>query len=160
MNLCGIAYPDLDWPDVGDGTCCYGAAMGGPRECSCWRPVHDLEQATPRTELDAGVMPKMCGDCAYKPGSPERRDDPDVVASSAQLEQLVDQAVSFWCHNGLARLTHFIHPPTGTIFTPAGTESAFQPPIIDGRPYKADGTPGDYCAGWSARMLHRHCRTA
>lgn len=153
ITYCGKFLPDLPFPGVGEGACCFMAAALGPRECTCWEPVHDLAQADPRTTLDASPMPGMCGDCAYKPGSPERRDDPDVVASSAQLEQLVATGTPFWCHNGLRRLTHYIHPPTGTVYVPDGTESAYLPPIIDGRPYKADGSPADYCAGWTARFL-------
>lgn len=45
---------------------------------------------------------------------------------------------------------HWRHP-SGAM-TP-GSPMNYQPPIVDGTPYKADGTPGDLCAGWVALRL-------
>lgn len=154
MNVCGEYLPDLPWPDVTNGIpCCEGNAYRGPASCTCWQAAYDLEQTAPRTEADAGVMPKMCTDCAYRPGSPERQNDPTVVASARLLDDAVTAGIPFWCHNGLRRITHYVHP-IGAIYVPEiDLASAFTPPIIDGRPYKADGSPADYCAGWTARRL-------
>lgn len=152
--VCGDFLPDFDWPDAGEGGCCEGAAYRGPRHCTCWEPVYSYDQADPRTELPADVMPAMCADCAYRPGSPERNNDESVVCNAELLNALVENGGSFWCHNGLRKVVAYVHPTTGIRFMPNDRlDQAYQPPIIGGRPYKADGTPADLCAGWAARRL-------
>lgn len=143
-----------DWPDIGNGEvpCCIAAAMDGPGYCTCWKPVFDVEQQPPRTDLTPGVQPKMCADCAYRPNSPERSGDPDAVADAEGLRVLVDSGSPFWCHQGMRRPTHWVHPSGAT--APASALN-YQPPIVGTTPYKADGTPGDLCGGWAALRLKK-----
>lgn len=127
--------PDPDAP------CCYGSAEG--EGCTCWtavvEPVPVLEvQEGPH--LVAGVM---CGDCAYRPGSPERQeqggDPPDY-----SLRQ------RFYCHTGMPLAVAYEHPQVpGPI--PCPTTDDFRPLIRDGQPWQADGRPAVLCAGWAAR---------
>jgi hypothetical protein len=161
IRYCGKFLPDFNWPDAGKGACCAGAADVGRIGCTCWEPVYDPPAQAPiRREQDATVMPRMCADCAYKPGSLERRDDPNVVASAQLLDDIVITGTPFWCHNGLPRITHYVHPATGVEYHPDVDLTSAYKPVIDEnhRPYKADGSPADYCAGWSARMLRHNER--
>jgi hypothetical protein len=145
-----------DWPDAGQGACCMGAAVNGPNACTCWVPVFELEQDPPRVALPpAGVRPGgMCGDCAYRPNSPERQGDPDHLADADELDRIVWQGQRFFCHDGMNRPTHYVHEPTG--ITHAGHPANYCPPIVDGQPYRADGQPGFTCAGWDARYRALH----
>lgn len=146
---------DANLPDAGGGMCCYGAAVYGPERCTCWEPEYDLEQADPDPTamalLAAGVQPstrsRMCGDCAYRPGSPEKRGAPDHDGDPDALEEFA--AVSrFWCHQGMRRPVRLRHP-SGTAVD--GHPAAYAPPVVDAVPYRADGSPGELCAGWAAR---------
>lgn len=141
------------WPDVGNGEnpCCYGSALDGPGGCTCWQPVFDVEQAEPRTDLPSGAQESKCADCAYRPGSPERSGDPHVTADAEQLRALAETGARFWCHQGMRRPTLWRHPSGATV---PGLGADYRPPIVEGVPYKADGTPGDLCAGWMALRLH------
>ncbi|WP_116044020.1 hypothetical protein [Amycolatopsis palatopharyngis] len=112
--------------------------------------MFDLEQQPPRTDLEPDVQAGMCPDCAYRPNSPERRGVADAATDEQALLALVESGSVFWCHRGMRRPTHWQHPFGAT--TPASPLN-YQPPIHDGRPYKADGTPGDLCAGWTALRL-------
>lgn len=147
-HICGDLGPG-NWPEVGnlETSCCYQSAMEGPAHCSCWKPVFDVDQQPPRTELEPSSRPTMCHDCAYRPRSPERSGDPDAALDAAKLQELVDEGVPFWCHDGMRIPTHWVHP-SGAI-APA-SDLNYQPPIVGGTPYKADGTPGDKCGGWAA----------
>jgi hypothetical protein len=42
------------------------------------------------------------------------------------------------------------HPVIGRIELPG---VSYDPPQIDGIPYKANGQPGERCAGWAARRV-------
>lgn len=145
--------PD-DIPSAGEGVCCWGAMLDR-RLCSCWEVVYDLEQAQPRQQvvdwLAAGIEPntrrRMCNDCAYRPGSPERQDEPTHQGDAAELERIARES-RFWCHQGMRRPVLYRHP-SGVEWP--GHPAAYSPPIVDAVPYKADGTPGDLCAGWAAR---------
>lgn len=141
-----------NWPDIGnaEAPCCFASAEFGHGSCTCWEPVFDLEQQPPQTGLEPGVQPKMCHDCAYRPKSPERSGNPDAAADEAGLHALVDAGRVFWCHQGMRRPTHWIHPSGAT--APA-SDLNYQPPIVGSTPYKADGTPGDICGGWAALRL-------
>ncbi|HEV8653159.1 MAG TPA: hypothetical protein VG276_28135 [Actinomycetes bacterium] len=157
MNLCGLSQPSQPkLPDAGQGTCCYGAACMGPERCTCWEPVFEVEQTPPDSQtvtlLAAGVQPvtrqRPCDDCAYRPDSPERRGDPNVAGDQELLEQIVQRGERFWCHQGIRRPIAWRHPAGVQI---PGSPVNYQPPIIDGVPYRADGTPAEVCAGWAAR---------
>lgn len=136
--------------------CCTGSAQRGLGGCTCWEPVYDLDQTQPDPQaialLDAGVEPVarklMCGDCAYRPGSPERTGDDRYVGSAEHLEDLA-LAGRFWCHSGMRQPIAWRHPSGVQI--PDRHDGNYDPPIVDSVPYKADGTPGDLCGGWDAR---------
>lgn len=130
--------------------CCYGSANAENR-CTCWEPVYDLEQQPLHNDgalpVEISTRAKCCGDCAYRNGSPERSDE--------RAELLLDVAHSggrreFWCHQGVRRVIAFKHPDGREL--PAG-DGDYRPPVgPEDRPiiWKADGTPGERCAGWAA----------
>lgn len=138
--------------------CCPGAKDNGPGACTCWIPVYNRNQAEPALEIvvalalgeiEPDVQPRMCGDCAYRPGSPEKTGDSDVHGDAALLEHLADTGQRFYCHDGMRSPRAWRHP--AGIEIPAVGTGDYQPPIIDGIPYRADGRPGLLCAGWAAR---------
>jgi MoaA/NifB/PqqE/SkfB family radical SAM enzyme len=74
------------------------------------------------------------------------------------LDDIITRGDIFWCHQGIRRVVEYRHPDGRVYPVPplaAGVDGAYEPPIIDGRPYKADGTPADVCAGWWARFERR-----
>jgi hypothetical protein len=162
---CSLNAPvEPRFPETGDPGCCEGAAILGPHRCTCWQPVFDLEQAPVDQEtlalLNAGVEPntrrRMCEDnqagdrgCAYRPGSPERNGDPHFQGDAEFLENLAAQDRRFWCHQGMRKITAWRHPSGMEI--PDEPGAAYDPPIVGNVPWKADGTPGELCAGWAAR---------
>jgi hypothetical protein len=149
--ICGTAHQfPTDLPDAGEGACCIGAAVLGPDRCTCWEPVYDLDQQPPRTELRDDVRDSMCADCAYRPDSPERTGDPQAAGDWESLQVLAAGGNPFWCHAGMRRPVAFRHPSGVEI---GGSDLDYAPPIVNGVPYRADGTPGDVCAGWEA--MHR-----
>lgn len=123
--------------------CCYGSCEYGPTGCTCWEPVFDLVQvaAIPAKPVTRRTR---CVDCAFRPDSPER-------ARGDEVEDLPH----FWCHQGIRRPAAFRHPD-GRV-RKVSDSADYQPPIIDGVPYRADGTPADRCAGWAQtqRVLRR-----
>lgn len=144
---CDMLPPDL--PDAGEGGCCYGAAIYGPHRCTCWEPVYDLEQQPVRPG-DMGLRVKMCPDCAFRKNSPERRGDEGYQGDTEFLDGLVMTGEPFACHQGIRRPVAWRHPSGAEI---PGHPAGYAPPLHDGKPYKADGTPADLCAGWAARRL-------
>lgn len=142
----------MDWPETETtGWCCDGSAYRGAGGCLCWEPEYDLEQAAV-LDLDAVTTGRsqMCHDCAYRPGSPERLGDPAAMGTQETLEALVADAEPFWCHENMRRPVRWRHPSGATV---PGSAMDYRPPIVDGRPYRADGSPGLLCAGWTARCL-------
>lgn len=145
MVMCGIDDPEL--PDTGGG-CCMGADVYGPGRCTCWREVYDRDQAPP-VPGERVVRPEgMCSDCAYRPGSPEKNDDPEFRAAADDLEAWAASGTPFHCHDGMRLLTNRRHPSGAEV---PGRPGGYDPPIHDGVPYRADGAPGYLCAGWDAR---------
>lgn len=154
-------YDTPDFPDVGEGMCCYGAAMFGPHRCTCWDEVYDLEQQPPDPKyqrwLNAGitltVRDGMCLDCAYRPNSPERSGDTTYLGGNPGELDDIARGREFMCHEGMRRVLKWVHRKTGDEY-PAHPGS-YRPPFVPSGeldiPYKADGTPGDVCAGWNAR---------
>lgn len=139
---------DPDLPEVDDGLCCTGAAMYGAGGCTCWRSVYDVDQADPMPAARVVRPGGMCGDCAYRPGSPEKAGDPGYRGDADQLEVWAEAATPFHCHDGLRRRVGRRHPAGVELHSPA---DEYDPPILDGVPYRADGQPGYLCAGWDAR---------
>jgi len=157
VNLCGLSVPiPFDLPDVGEGACCLGAAGMGPERCTCWQPVYDLDQTYPDPTavklLAAGVQPVTrsapCHDCAYRPGSPERRGEDGYAGDQDLLDRIVERGERFWCHQGMRKLVAWRHPAGVTVPV---TVDGYGPPGVDGVPYRADGSPAEVCGGWAAR---------
>ena len=144
-----------DFPDTGE-ACCMGSAMRGPHNCTCWEPVYDLQQQPVdqqlRAWLAAGIEPvtrkRMCIECAYRPDSPEKTAAQGYNGDAEMLDQLAAEGTRFWCHVGMRKPVRYEHP-SGMVFD--GHPAGYDPPKVDGVPYRADGTPGELCAGWDAR---------
>jgi hypothetical protein len=129
--------------------CCGSSAIFGAHRCVCWEVVYDLEQAAVDDTAQPGQRADMCADCAYRPDSPERNGDPNQVGSEpGELDDIARGSV-FWCHQGIRRKVAMRHPTLGFVVEPVGV--GYDPPIVSGVPFKADGSPGDRCAGWAAR---------
>jgi hypothetical protein len=146
---CAILGQPPDLPDAGEGACCIGAAFGGKDRCTCWEAVYDLDQQQLRPG-GMGLRVKMCPDCAYRPASPERRGEEGYQGDPEFLDELVLTGEFFACHQGIRRPVKWVHPSGAEI---PGHPAGYAPPLLDGVPYKADGTPADLCAGWAARRL-------
>jgi hypothetical protein len=125
-----------------DVPCCMAGAMRGPRACTCWTPVYDLEQADPDLSTQPVTRETCCHDCAYRNGSPERAEGYD-----GELQDIAGDGSRFACHQGMRRVVAWRHPDGREI--PAA-EGDYEPPIIGLVTFRADGTPADYCAGWAA----------
>lgn len=141
-RLWARAHPDKDGPG-----CCWGDVIKGPEGCNCWVPVFDTVQADPvppgRPD-DIEVQAGMCGDCAFRKGSPER----EHAYSEEALLSLPAEGKAFYCHEGMRRPVRWEHPDGRTV---AGSPDDWQPPMVAGLPYRLDGRPGLLCAGWAAR---------
>lgn len=128
--------------------CCYGSALNGPTGCTCWRPVYDLTQTEP-VQGEPVTAGQMCSDCAYRPGSPERNHDPRQACSrDGELDEVALRE-SFWCHAGMRRVVQWRHETLDLVVDAEGI--CYEPAIVDGIPYRADGRPADRCAGAAAR---------
>lgn len=139
--------------------CCEGSANLGWEACTCWEPVYAPESAAPDPSSCATVMPRMCGDCAFRRNSPERRSDPHSAADWDDLQRLVATETPFWCHDGMPRLAGWRHP--SGVFIPApGDVGSYRPRIVDGIPYRADGRAGSKCAGWAHAVNRQAARDA
>ncbi len=135
-----------DLPDAGEGMCCIGAAARGPVHCTCWTTEHDQEQL-PIQHGAMAVRDKMCGDCAFRPGSPEQLGDPSHAHSGdGELDEVIGPG--FVCHQGMRKRLRLVHPE-GSVVQCGSMEYA--PPERPGMTWKADGTPAEMCAGWAAR---------
>lgn len=145
---------ERDLPDATDGVpCCDAYAIFGPTYCTCWEVVYEDGQAEPQRDAEPVVRPGgMCGDCAFRPGSPERRDSEKAVCDSSDLTRIVyDDGQTFACHDGLRRAIGQRHP--SGMFVPHVVEDgvvAYSPPIEGQRAYKLDGSPAFHCAGLAA----------
>lgn len=143
---------------IGLADCCIGAFEDGPAGCTCWEPVFAVEQSEPATSMPVLTRSTMCDDCAYKPGSPERSgDDRYQCATEDGSPPSVPAGAVFFCHQGMRKPIEWRHTKLGITVT--ADSDAYDPPIIGRRvegfrpvlvPYKADGTPGERCAGWAA----------
>jgi hypothetical protein len=134
-----------DFPDLGI-VCCYGVAIYGPHACTCWEAVYSANQTPPTIGMPS-TRRLMCEDCAYRPGSPEKRDDPMYRGDATELEMAAETG-RFFCHQGLRRVEKWVHPSGTEHVAPPG---GYDPPVVDSVPYRADGTPEELCAGWDAR---------
>jgi hypothetical protein len=148
---CGGLYGAIKMPDPVRGACCAGSAVKGPQYCTCWVHEYDQEQQEPRPG-EPGRRPAMCGDCAYRPASPEHAGDQRFQGDARFLQEIVAKGQKFWCHQGMRRVARLVHPSGAVVdLTETGHTVDYQPPITGGVPYKADGSPGELCAGWAGR---------
>ena len=148
-KLYADAHPDEDVPAIMFGCCDGTAYTGNLAACTCWVPQFDDEQAEPRPPTspdDIELMPRVCGDCAFRKGSPEREDK----FSEEALFALGDTGTPFWCHTGMRKPARWVHP-TGVVID--GDKDDWDPPRLHGVPYRANGAPAYLCAGWMARNL-------
>lgn len=153
VELLAPLIEDLEVP------CCEGYAYNGPAGCHCWTVVLEPAPQAP-VVVEAPVittMPARCGDCAYRRDSPESRDAETAAQTSDDLVTLAVTGTVFWCHDGMPKVIGWTHPEVETVVPlPAGADD-YHPRIVGPVPYRADGTPGSHCAGWSAAHA-RHLR--
>jgi hypothetical protein len=144
-------YPARRWqelhPDDDRPWCCEAAANDSTR-CTCWVAEYDDVQSAelqPVTCLaDLAVRPRGCSDCAYLPGSAERRE----AFLADELMAAPAEGRAFYCHDGMRRPARWRHPDGRVV---DGHPDAWEPPIAGGVPYRLDGSPALLCAGWAAR---------
>lgn len=120
--------------------CCTGAWLDGAPGCTCWVPAFDREQQRADPDRRVTTRSKQCVDCAYRPDSPEMKADPYALLD-------LD---SFWCHQGMRRPKEWRHPD-GRVRP--GDPGDYQPPMVGGVAYRADGHPAQRCAGWARHRL-------
>lgn len=155
----GPPEPPGGWPpDDEVDVCCWGFMEDSWAGCTCWIPVFNYPdgQAPPaeqkRQWLAAGIAPNtrdgMCPDCAYRPDSPEKTGDATYAGDPEFLERIAREGERFWCHQGMLLVVAWRHPSGVEV---PGHAGAYCPPVVDGVPYQADGSPGLLCAGWTAR---------
>jgi hypothetical protein len=102
-------------------------------------------------EITPDVRDGMCGDCAYRPHSPEKQSQSSHAGNSIELERLAVSGEKFFCHTGFSVPIAWEHPAGMRIPADPNSDGDYQSPILLGIPYRADGQPGLLCAGWSAR---------
>lgn len=148
--ICGgpAAPADVLRTLTGLSSCCLGATIS-PSSCTCWEPIYDKEQSDPDVTVPPSTRMTACDDCAYRAGSPERSGDEHYAADFDRFDASI-----FWCHQGMRKPVAWRHPTLG--ITVDTTGDYYDPPIVrdengEGVPFRADGTPGDRCAGWAAR---------
>lgn len=122
--------------------CCMASAMRGPRACTCWEPVYDVEQAVLILDAVPATRRDCCADCAYRNGSPERSD-----GYTDELLDIAGDGSTFACHQGMRRVVSWRHPDGREL--PA-SDGDYRPPMVGLVAFKADGTAADQCAGWAA----------
>jgi hypothetical protein len=121
--------------------CCEASAFTDGEECTCWVAVLDVVPTLAVQEGPHRIRRTMCGDCAYRPGSPER----ESLGGDAPS---FSRAARFYCHTGMPRAVGYTHPHLGLV--PAPTTDDYRPYIRDGQAWQADGRPAELCAGWAA----------
>lgn len=118
--------------------CCWAALNGDA--CTCWGPVLDAVPQPPQ-EGPCAVQPRLCGDCAYRKGSPEREADEGYAPSYGPSDP-------FFCHQNVPRAVAYTHPVGITVTAPDPGD--YQPIVDGGRAYQSSGAPAVLCAGWAA----------
>lgn len=138
--------------------CCYGA-MRGLDSCTCWTPIYDRDQQDPvplPAGFDAATREEMCVDCAYRPDSPERTGSEHVAHTDDGELDYIARNSTFWCHQGMRKIVAWRHDKLGITIEQYDGVDNYGAPLVHGddglpTPLKVDGTPGERCAGWSAR---------
>jgi hypothetical protein len=103
--------------------------------------VFDTEQQPAKTG-EAHQRTKCCADCAFRAGSPERADE--------MVDDIVFGGRVFACHKGMRRVVAWVHPSGARVDAEPGD---YQPLIVDGVVYRANGAPAAKCAGVRALRL-------
>lgn len=157
--ICGSAPAPVPLPDAGKGECCMEAVLDGPQECTCWTAVYSPERQQEPKAGPSNVQPRPCSDCAFRSDSPERSGDDTYSGDWEELEDLAISGKPFYCHAGMRRKAQWAHPSGAVV---DGHPGDYAPPIVNGVPRKADGSPADLCGGWWARVRHwqREARTS
>lgn len=140
-----------------DGEPCWDACALDGSDCAVWEPVYWPTPITDSEQLQAGPELRRrlaCGDCAYRPGSPERRD------AGGGLPDSFDPLRPFHCHDGMPALVGWTHPGLGVSLLARELPSMkdgfligsydYQPFSRNGRGWQYDGQPLVVCAGWAA----------
>lgn len=144
--VCGRGGGYTGLPPAGDGFCCVDAIEIGPDACTCWVEQRTMDAQRPVASHDPVPRSSPCADCAFRPDSPERAGDERY--SHADLDDIVHGSTPFYCHDGMQRVAALRHPAGNVHILDS---DAYQPSIVDGVPYRADGSPAFICAGWRAR---------
>lgn len=131
---------------------CWGDENGGPH-CSCWVPTYSELQQELDTSLRPQVRASPCESCACRVPGGQLRDGspiPDDLpgAYDAMLDNLARRK-PFYCHSGMRLIVAEFHPQLGVT---REVDWHPVPPTVEGIPYKADGTPCDFCAAWAAQI--------
>lgn len=146
----------LPCPDP-DGIPCWEACAADGTDCAVWEPIYWPEPTRDPAELQHGPEPRRplaCGDCAYRPDSPERRDNDGALPAT------FDPSRPFHCHDGMPALVGWTHPGVGWSVL-ASTMPTMQDGFLigsydysphqhGGRGWQHDGQPLVVCAGWAA----------
>lgn len=154
--MCSGGGSGLPCPDPG--VPCWEACKVDGTDCAVWEPIYWPEPTREPARLQAGPEPKRplaCGDCAYRPGSPERQ------ANGGALPETFDPLRPFHCHDGMPALVGWTHTAVGDVCLLASSLPTMQdgfligsydyrPHHVGGRGYQADGRPLVVCAGWAA----------
>jgi hypothetical protein len=111
-----------------------------------FRPAAQAEVVEGLPQIPVPVQ--MCGDCAYRGDSPEKRGEDGYAGNAELLERLAAEGEPFYCHAGIRLRVGWAHP-SGVGFAPA--KGDYDPPIVGAVPYQADGSPGFVCGGWLLR---------
>lgn len=137
--------PDnMPTPDPDGVPCCEATAYSHDGTgCTCWVAVLDVERTDQVQEGPHVIRRRMCGDCAYRPGSPERQE------SEGDLPPY-SRAARFYCHDGMARAVGYQHPLLGDATVPAPNDADYRPLTRGAQAWQADGQPAVLCAGWAA----------
>jgi hypothetical protein len=122
--------------------CCDASAYSDGQECTCWVGVLDVEPSRDLQEGPHVTRRRMCSDCAYRPGSPEREDAGGDLPYYSREQR-------FYCHTGMPRAVAYRHPEL-PMDVPAPVDDDYRPLMRGDRVWKADGSPGELCAGWAA----------
>jgi hypothetical protein len=73
--------------------CCTSAGYTMFEHCTCWEPIFITpQQPVVAPPYEITVMEAMCADCAYRPGSLERRNDEHTMGSETDLLHCVATA--------------------------------------------------------------------
>jgi hypothetical protein len=151
-TLCGGITTGIPCPDE---TPCWDACAPDGSDCAAWEPIYWPEPT--EDALQHGPEPlraRSCTDCAYRPGSPERRDN------DGGLPESFDPLRPFHCHDGMPGLVGWAHPNLNACILARMLPSAqdgfltgptdYRPILHGPRGWRADGRPLVVCAGWAA----------